>query len=121
MERHAAVVARLPAVGGAVANSDVDDRSLSRRRPGQWQAFPRRRQGREDPLEAEKGRRAPFPVAVPDTLLGFGCMIKDSARFADGGGWGYAQFDYDAASDTFAPNTTIQETTPNAASPATRS
>ena len=29
-------------------------------------------------------------------------------RFADSGGWGYAQFDYDAASDTFTPNTSIQ-------------
>ena len=56
----------------------------------------------------KQSKEAPFPVAIPDTLLGFGCMIKDSARFADGGGWGYAQFDYDAASDSFAPNTTIQ-------------
>jgi hypothetical protein len=47
-------------------------------------------------------------VAVPDTLIGLGCMVKDSARFADSGGWGYAQFDYHAASDTFTPNTSIQ-------------
>ena len=32
-------------------------------------------------------------------------MVKDSKRFADSGGWGYAAFDYDAASDTFAPST----------------
>ena len=31
-------------------------------------------------------------------------MVKDSKRFADGG-WGYAVFDYDAASDTFKPGT----------------
>ena len=30
-------------------------------------------------------------------------MVKDSKRFADSGGWGYAVFDYDAASDTFKP------------------
>ena len=30
-------------------------------------------------------------------------MVKDSKRFADGGGWGYAVFAYDAASDTFRP------------------
>ena len=35
-------------------------------------------------------------------------MVKDSERFPDGGGWGYAQFDYDAASNTFTPNTSIQ-------------
>jgi hypothetical protein len=51
---------------------------------------------------------APFAVKVPDTLAGIGCMVKDSKRFADTGGWGYAQFDYDAASDTFAPNTSLQ-------------
>jgi hypothetical protein len=30
-------------------------------------------------------------------------MMKDSKRFADGGGWGYAAFEYDAATDTFRP------------------
>jgi hypothetical protein len=33
-------------------------------------------------------------------------MVKDSKRFADSGGWGYAVFDYDAASDTFKPGNT---------------
>jgi hypothetical protein len=28
-------------------------------------------------------------------------MEKDSKRFPDTGGWGYAQFDYDPASATF--------------------
>jgi hypothetical protein len=32
-------------------------------------------------------------------------MVKDSKRFADGGGWGYAMFKYDAASETFTPGT----------------
>jgi Cytochrome P460 len=31
--------------------------------------------------------------------------VKDSKRFADSGGWGYAVFDYDAASDAFKPGT----------------
>ena len=30
-------------------------------------------------------------------------MVKDGKRFADSGGWGYAVFAYDAASDSFAP------------------
>ena len=51
---------------------------------------------------------APFAVKVPDTLAGVGCMVKDSSRFTDTGGWGYAQFDYDPASDTFTPNTSLQ-------------
>jgi len=30
-------------------------------------------------------------------------MVKDSKRFADSGGWGYAQFTYDAGSGAFTP------------------
>ncbi len=51
---------------------------------------------------------APFAVKVPDKLASIGCMVKDGSRFADTSGWGYAQFDYDAASDTLAPNTSLQ-------------
>ncbi len=51
---------------------------------------------------------APFPVRVPDTLMGLGCMVKDGKRFAETNGWGFAQFDYDNTADTFAPNTALQ-------------
>ena len=45
-----------------------------------------------------------FPDAtVPGTLVNVDFMVKDSKRFGDSGGWGYAVFDYDAASDTFKP------------------
>jgi hypothetical protein len=48
-----------------------------------------------------------FPDAtVPGTLLNVDFMVKDSQRFADSGGWGYAVFDYNPASDTFTPGTT---------------
>ena len=48
-----------------------------------------------------------FPDAtVPGNLLNVDFMVKDSTRFADSGGWGYAVFDYDAASDAFTPGTT---------------
>lgn len=47
-----------------------------------------------------------FPDAsVPDRLVNVDFMVKDSKRFADSGGWGYAVFDYDAAADTFRPGT----------------
>ena len=45
-------------------------------------------------------------TTVPGDLLNVDFMEKDSKRFADSGGWGYAVFDYDAASDTFKPGTT---------------
>jgi hypothetical protein len=47
-----------------------------------------------------------FPAAtVPGSLHDIDFMVKDSKRFADSGGWGWAVFDYDAASDTFTPGT----------------
>ena len=48
-----------------------------------------------------------FPAAtVPGALVNVDFMEKDSKRFADSGGWGWAVFDYDAATDKFAPGTT---------------
>ena len=48
-----------------------------------------------------------FPDAtVPGNLLNVDFMLKDSKRFADSGGWGYAVFDYNAASASFTPGTT---------------
>jgi hypothetical protein len=48
-----------------------------------------------------------FPAAtVPGTLHDVDFMVKDSKRFADSGGWGYATFDYDGKSNTFTPGTT---------------
>jgi hypothetical protein len=47
-----------------------------------------------------------FPTAtVPGAQQNVDFMVKDSKRFADSGGWGYAVFDYDAATDTFSPGT----------------
>jgi len=36
-------------------------------------------------------------------------MVKGSKRFADSGGWGWAVFEYDAATGTFTPATTANE------------
>ena len=44
---------------------------------------------------------------VPDKLANVDFMLKDSKRFADSGGWGYAVSDYDTASDTFKPGTSV--------------
>jgi len=47
-----------------------------------------------------------FPEAtVPGKLANVDFMVKDSKRFADSGGWGYALFDYDDASNSFKPGT----------------
>ena len=51
----------------------------------------------------------PFSAGTPDTVPGdlaqVEFIVKDSKRFADTHGWGYAMFDYNATSETFAPAT----------------
>jgi len=47
-----------------------------------------------------------FPdTTVPGALHDVDFMVKDSKRFPDSAGWGYAFFRYEAASDTFRPAT----------------
>lgn len=47
---------------------------------------------------------AAFPAAtVPGEQHDVDFMVKDNKRFADSGGWGYAEFEYDSASASFAP------------------
>jgi hypothetical protein len=52
---------------------------------------------------------APFSAAAPDTVPGVLAELefieKDSQRFPDTHGWGYAAFNYDAATDKFSPVT----------------
>jgi len=60
-----------------------------------------------DGRDADALLLSPWPDAMrPGELVNVDLMVKDSKRFADSGGWGYAVFDYNAASDTFTPGTT---------------
>jgi len=52
---------------------------------------------------------APGQPLVPDTLHDVDFMVKDSTRFADSGGWGYAAFEYDPTSGTFRPGNTSDQ------------
>ena len=47
----------------------------------------------------------PGQPTLPGTQHDVDFMVKDSARFADSGGWGWAAIEYDSASDTFRPAT----------------
>jgi hypothetical protein len=49
---------------------------------------------------------SPYPVKVPDTLKRVGFIEKDSKRFPETNGWGYAQFTYDPATGMFKPEET---------------
>jgi Cytochrome P460 len=54
----------------------------------------------------DERRGIPYAVSNPDKLKSVSFMIKDAKRFAETGGWGYAQFKYDAAADRFKPTGT---------------
>jgi Cytochrome P460 len=51
----------------------------------------------------KKDEAQPGEPIVPGPLHDIDFMVKDSKKFSDSGGWGYAQFDYDPASETFKP------------------
>jgi hypothetical protein len=48
-------------------------------------------------------------ATVPGTLHDVDFMVKDSKRFGDSGGWGWAAFEYEAASGKFRPGTTADK------------
>ena len=49
----------------------------------------------------KKSTEAPFAVDVPDVFKQAFVMEKDSKRFPKTGGWGYAVFNYEAATNKF--------------------
>jgi hypothetical protein len=71
--------------------------------PGNGKPFPDGAKMAKIHWNPKKSETAPAPTTVPDTLHDVDFMVKDSQRFADSGGWGYAEFEYDPASETFRP------------------
>jgi len=70
--------------------------------PGNGKPFPDGSKIAKLQWKFKKSTEAPFVVDVPDTFSQAFLMEKDSKRFASTtGGWGYALFNYDPASDTF--------------------
>ena len=74
--------------------------------PGGGQTFPEGSKIVKIQWKTKKSTEAPFDVDVPDVLAQVFVMEKDTKKFMkNGGGWGYAVFNYDAASDKFTPDT----------------
>ena len=71
--------------------------------PGNGKKFPDGAKIAKIQWKPKKSTEAQFAVNIPDNLADLFFMEKDSKRFPTTGGWGYAQFDYDAPSDTFKP------------------
>jgi Cytochrome P460 len=70
--------------------------------PGNGQPFPDGSKIAKLQWKPKKSTEAPFVVDVPDIFSQAFVIEKDSKRFPKSGGWGYALFNYDAASDRFA-------------------
>jgi len=69
--------------------------------PGNSQPFPEGSMIVKLQWKPKKSTEAQFAVDVPDVFRQAFVMEKDSKRFPKTGGWGYAVFNYDAASDKF--------------------
>jgi len=69
--------------------------------PGNGQPFPDGSMIVKLQWKQKKSTEAPFVVDVPDVFSEAFVMEKDSKRFPKSGGWGYAVFNYEAASDKF--------------------
>src|SRR6185437_4410494 len=73
--------------------------------PGNGKPFPDGAKMAKIHWSATKNESEPGQPLVPGALHDVDFMVKDSKRFSDSGGWGYGQFEYDAASDTFRAGT----------------
>jgi hypothetical protein len=74
--------------------------------PGNGKPFPDGSKIAKMHYNPVKSADSPDPsTELPGTLVNVDFIEKDSKRFpdSDSGGWGYAAFDYNAASDTFTP------------------
>jgi hypothetical protein len=69
--------------------------------PGNDQPFPEGSMIVKLQWKPKKSTEAQFDVDVPDVFVQAFVMEKGSKRFPKTGGWGYAVFNYDAASDQF--------------------
>ena len=69
--------------------------------PGNGRPFPQGSMIVKLQWRPKKSTEAPFVVDVPDTFKQIFVMEKDSKRFPKTGGWGYAVYNYDAATNKF--------------------
>jgi Cytochrome P460 len=74
--------------------------------PGNGQSFPEGSMIVKLQWSQKKSTEAEFAVDVPDAFKQAFVMEKDSKRFPKTGGWGYAVFNYDAASGKYTPDPT---------------
>jgi Cytochrome P460 len=92
---------KLAVITGNSAMIDAFKRGV----PGNGAAFPDGAKMAKIHWNPKKQETYPGQPTVPGTQHDVDFMVKDSKRFADSGGWGWAAFEYDTASDIFSPAT----------------
>ena len=87
----------------AIVGNPVMIKAFSEGIPGNGQPVPDGAVMAKIEWSSKNNPDLPGAARVPDMLKNVGFMVKDARRFPETDGWGYAQFDYDAASGTFKP------------------
>jgi cytochrome P460 len=87
-----------------IAANDVMMNAFRQGLPADGKLFPDGSKVAKIEWTFKKNPVSPYFVQVPDTLKAVDLIEKDTKRFPDTHGWAYAEFAYDAASDTFKPS-----------------
>lgn len=91
-----------PGIMAAILGNDVMIRAYMDGIPGNGKVFPTG--AKMAKIHWNTKKLATFPTAInAGALHDVDFMVKDSARFASSGGWGYAAFEYDTLKHTFRP------------------
>jgi Cytochrome P460 len=72
--------------------------------PGNGKSFPDGSRITKIEWSFKRNAVSPYFVMVPDTLKTVAFIEKDTKKFPNTHGWAYAQWAYDAATDTFKPS-----------------
>lgn len=71
--------------------------------PGNGKPFPDGSKIAKIEWTSKKSTESPYFVMVPDNLKSLSFIERNSKKFASSGGWGYAQFQNEVATDTLKP------------------
>lgn len=87
----------------AIVGNSVIMAAYRRGIPGNGKPFPSGSKMAKIHWNPTTQQTEPGSPVVPGTLHDVDFMVKDSKRFADSGGWGWAAFEYEASSGSFRP------------------
>ena len=87
-----------------IAANDLMWDAYRRGVPGNGELFPEGSKIAKIEWTFKRNTESPYFVNIPDTLKSLSFIEKDSKRFPNTHGWAYAQFEYEAASDTLKPS-----------------